>query len=447
MVGTRIVTRFVDFIARMLYYLTSHRISFDTAFHHTYINLHSSELRKYLTPLYTLARHAVLDFIKAMNICLYLRQGSKFKLHSEIPKGISFRDVSRIALCYHAPRLLRDEKLVIAVERYCRRYGLSSDRIENILNEISPLLGPAEKLAFQYSFPIWFVTTLLNFVDPTELEHLLKALNDEYLWLRINTLLIDYDKALRLLELEGVVYEIDRDVWFLVRVLESPKPVHELDSFKSGFVVTQDKASVLAVLAMDIEPGMRILDACAAPGMKSSLIMQLTENNCELFFLDISLKRIRSSIPLLKRLGVDLGRVHIVHCDSTNMYVRNVDQALIDAPCTNSGAIPRDPAIKLQLMDSRWASGFNEIQFMLLRSVMKLNPEVVVYCVCSLLPWEGEGVVIRILEAEKTNFTIQSPRIPGQHGYRLYRFYEHVRRLFPHIHRTQGFFISRFQRV
>jgi len=447
MVGTRVVSKFVNFIAYLLYYLTSHRLSFDTAFHHVLTTLRDSELRRYLTPLYTLARHAVLDFMKAMNVYLYLKYGHRFKLHSEVPKGVSFREVSRVVLCYHAPRILRDEKLVEAIERYCRNYNLSSDRVENVLKEISASLNLAERLAFQYSFPTWFVTTLLNLVDPVELEHLLKALNDEYIWLRINTLLIDYDKALRLLELEGVVYEIDRDVWFLVRVLESPKPVHELNSFKSGFVVTQDKASVLAVLAMDIEPGMRILDACAAPGMKSSLIMQLTENNCELFFLDISLKRIRSSIPLLKRLGVDLGRVHIVHCDSTNMYVRNVDQALIDAPCTNSGAIPRDPAIKLQLMDSRWASGFNEIQFMLLRSVMKLNPEVVVYCVCSLLPWEGEGVVIRILEAEKTNFTIQSPRIPGQHGYRLYRFYEHVRRLFPHIHRTQGFFISRFQRV
>jgi len=441
------VSKFVNFIARLLYYLTSHRITFDTAFHHVYATLRNSEVRKYLTPLYMLARYAVLDFMKAVNTRLYLKYRHRFRLRSEMPKEISFRDVSRIVLCYHAFRILRDEKLTIAVEHYCRRHGLNSDRIENIVNEISLLLSPAEKLAFQYSFPTWFVTTLLNFIDPTELERMLKALNDEYLWLRINTLLIDYDKALRLLELEDVVYEIDRDVWFLVRVLESPKPIHELNSFKSGFVVTHDKASVLAVLAMDIEPRMRILDACAAPGMKSSLIMQLTENNCELFFLDISLKRIRNSIPLLKRLGVDLGRVHIVHCDSTNMYIRGVDQALIDAPCTNSGAIPRDPAIKIQLMNSRWALGFNEIQFALLRSAMRLNPEVVVYCVCSLLPWEGEGVVLRVLRAEKLNYIIQSPKIPGSHGYRPYRYYERVRRLFPHIHETQGFFISRFQRV
>ena len=244
MVGTHVVSKFVNFIARLLYYLTSHRIAFDTAFHHTYTTLRDCEIRRYLTPLYMLARYAVLDFMKAVNTCLYLKYRHRFKLHSGMPKEISFRDISRIVLCYHAFRIFRDEKLIMAVEHYCRRYGLNSNRIENIVNEISLSLNLAEKLAFQYSFPTWFVTTLLNFIDPTELERVLKALNDEYLWLRINTLLIDYDKALRLLDLEGVMYEIDRDVWFLVKVLESPKPIHELNSFKSGFVVTHDKASV-----------------------------------------------------------------------------------------------------------------------------------------------------------------------------------------------------------
>ncbi len=196
---------------------------------------------------------------------------------------------------------------------------------------------------------------------------------------------------------------------------------------------------------MELEPRMRILDACAAPGMKASLIMQLTENKCVLFFLDISIQRIKDALHLLKRLGVALDRVHVLHSDATSIRIRALDRALVDAPCSNSGAIPRDPTIKMHLLNSKWASSFNELQFRILRSAINLGPELIVYAVCSLLPWEGEGITLRILGAP--HYEIDTSSIPGDPGYLRYSHAYSVRRLFSNKHGTQGFFIARFRRV
>ncbi len=444
MVGTRLVAKFVNFIAHVLYHIQARRTSFDKAFRYAYSTQRNSELRHYISLLYSSSRDAVLHFATLLNLYTYLKYRAIPLLWSKPPE-VSYRDLARTWICHRAAVIVHNPQLITIIERYCRDHGLSSTLLSEALDELLSQLDTIERLALRFSFPLWFVKTLYNFFEVEELELILKALNEEQLWLRVNTLVIDYDKALRAVEAEGVVFEIDKDVPFLLRVLETPKPIHELEAFKRGYVVTQDKASVLTVLAMELDPQMRILDACAAPGMKASLIMQLTENKCELFFLDISIQRIKNALPLLKRLGVALDRVHILHSDATSIQIRALDRALVDAPCSDSGAIPRDPAIKMHLLDPKWASSFNELQFRILRSTMNLSPELIVYAVCSLLPWEGEGVTLRVLGSP--HYEIHTPSISGDPGYPQYSHAHSVRRLFPHKHRTQGFFIARFRRV
>ncbi|MGB9704718.1 MAG: RsmB/NOP family class I SAM-dependent RNA methyltransferase, partial [Pyrobaculum sp.] len=187
-----------------------------------------------------------------------------------------------------------------------------------------------------------------------------------------------------------------------------------------------------AVLSLKPEPGDRIVDLAAAPGMKTSLVAQLAEGRAKIVAVDLSQKRVARMKQLLRRVGAG-DTVEVVRSDSRKLKTRLFDKALLDAPCTSSGAFTKEPAAKIypRLED---APRYSRIQRELLKNALELAGEVV-YAVCSILPEEGEEVV-RSVEAapEKPHEDLADPYVGGLGG-----------RTFPHIHRSEAFFISRLR--
>lgn len=291
------------------------------------------------------------------------------------------------------------------------------------------------------SYPQWLYYRLIEVIDKDEVEKILNAMNRRIIWLRINTLKIDIDKALNLLEQEGVRYEVEKHVQFIVKILRSPKPPRSLRIVKEGAAVIQDKASVLTVLAMDPKPGDLIYDFAAAPGIKTSLIMQIVENNAKIIAFDRSPRRLMSMKSLLKKYGVDVARVDLALTDSRIVYMtRRADIALVDAPCSSSGAIPKDPSIKLLLKGPEIPRKMHQIQISLLKNALKYC-ERVVFATCSILPDEGEEVVEKVLSV--CNCDLEDTKIPASRGYRKYSIWSRVRRTYPHLDDCEGFFIAR----
>ncbi len=425
---SKYLNRLTAFVSRLLYYAHKHKLSFDKAFQYVAREMRR-ELKGYsLRRFYEIAWNIVLNYYKLRFI--------EREIYG-VNKG--YRRLVMLWLSFYGDSYLGDIKGYINIKR---KFLKNLPRNINTTNVIEEITDSIEKLAVEESYPYWFVKILTENLGYEETRKLLKAMNREFYWIRVNTLKIDYDKALKMLEAEGVIFEIDKDLWYMLKVLDYKKPLYQLELLKQGFIITQDKASAMVVEALNPHPGERILDACAAPGIKASLIMQLTSNKADLVLIDLSRNRLNSMVKLLKLYGVDINRIEIILADSMHKIMRDrIDKALLDAPCSSSGTIPRDPAVKLHLDDLSWIKRFPALQYKLLNTVVDEALETI-YATCSLIPWEGEEVIEKIISV-KPNIILKEPLPKGSIGYRRYSIASKVRRFFPHIHRTEGFFIAK----
>jgi len=308
---------------------------------------------------------------------------------------------------------------------------LKNVKIDDIIDEDNKV----KKLSLLYSHPLWFVEKMVKCLGDRETEKLLKSNEYYFTWLRVNTLKTSVENAMRKLEKEGVRVTLDKDYPILLKVLESKKTIENISLVKRGLVIPQDKASVAVVYALAPSKGETIIDACAAPGVKTSLIAQLMENKGRIIALDISSSRLAQMKSLLKKLGAK--NIDILQVDSTKAHFKiKADKALIDAPCSNSGAVRKDPALRITLRKID-LDKFSRVQFSLVANIVNYANEVV-YATCSLAPEEGEEIINKF----KDNL-IDLKYLKASSGYGKYAFCKYVRRFFPHLHQSIGFFIAK----
>jgi 16S rRNA (cytosine967-C5)-methyltransferase len=185
-------------------------------------------------------------------------------------------------------------------------------------------------------------------------------------------------------------------------VLERPAAVHLLPGFDTGAVSVQDAGAQLAAPLLDASPGMRVLDACAAPGGKTLHIAQRTPDLAELVAVDDDpqrLTRVRENLERARRDAVLLAAD--LSTPVPALANGSFDRVLVDAPCSSTGVIRRHPDIKL-LRRATDIPSFASIQARILATAFDLLKPGgrLVYCTCSVLPEENERVVSAFLGAQ-----------------------------------------------
>jgi 16S rRNA (cytosine967-C5)-methyltransferase len=178
-------------------------------------------------------------------------------------------------------------------------------------------------------------------------------------------------------------------------VLDVPRPVGDLPGFAEGLVSVQDAGAQLASVLLQVEPGQRVLDACAAPGGKTGALLEAAGEPIELTAVDIDAGRLELISQNLSRLrrqarlvAADL-RTDLDWWDGVAF-----DRILLDAPCSSTGVIRRHPDIRL-LRRPGDIPGFAATQGRLLeRCLSLLRPGGrLLYSTCSLLAEENGAVV------------------------------------------------------
>jgi 16S rRNA (cytosine967-C5)-methyltransferase len=302
-------------------------------------------------------------------------------------------------------------------------------------------LDQNKQISLKYFHSSYLVNKFVELFGYNEALELMQANNQKKtVWLRVNTLKTSIKEALQTLEKEGAEVKKDKDFPEVFRLEETEIPVPLTPVFKDRSIVIQDKASVAVVYALDPKPGEHILDACAAPGMKTSLIAQKMRNTGLITAIDNNQARLNRMKELLEISGVE--NVELKLADSRKLSGEEYDKILVDAPCTSSGVIQSLPEIKWRLNQNQ-VNMYSSIQKEILENALTLLKKkgTLVFSTCSIFPEEGEQVI----DSVKEKVTLMKIKIPGCEGYKGYPFSSKVKRLFPHKHNTQGFFICKMK--
>lgn len=169
----------------------------------------------------------------------------------------------------------------------------------------------------------------------------------------------------------------------------------------SGRFEIQDASSQRVAPLLDVEPGMRVIDACAGAGGKTLQLAALMENRGEIIALDVAERKLTQLRHRAERAGVSIVRAEVWNDSSLKQLAGWADAMLIDAPCSGLGTLKRQPDLKWRLTEPSL-----EKTRRLQRRLLDHYPEVVnasgrfVYATCSVLPSENEGQVAALLERD-----------------------------------------------
>ncbi len=313
----------------------------------------------------------------------------------------------------------------------------------------------AARLAERYGYLAYMIERYLMILgDEASVVELLEA-NDEPMpeSIRCNSHLIPCGALVELLESKGFKLARIPFTSHGLEVLEAPVSIGATHEYLHGYYYVQDPGSMLPVEALEPRPGEAVLDLAAAPGGKSTQILQVTGDQARLIAVDVSKTRLRALRSHMQRMK--FANYIALRADGRRLPASIMaDRVLLDAPCSGEGVIRKDPTRKRSRTpeDLAFLSG---LQYALLASAVEhVKPGgVVVYSTCSIGVEENEYVVNRLLEArEDVDLEPIDPIIPGEPGVVEYGrvvfdgSLRRCRRLYPHVHGTEGFTICRLRR-
>ncbi|GEK91707.1 16S rRNA (cytosine(967)-C(5))-methyltransferase RsmB [Alkalibacterium kapii] len=297
-------------------------------------------------------------------------------------------------------------------------------------------------LSITYSFPVWIIELLIDEVGIDETEKIVQSLSQRAkVSLRVNVKKKTMDEVISQLNKEG--YQVRHSA--IARdglICENGLPVNT-ELFKEGIITIQDESSMLVAEAMQIKPDDQILDACAAPGGKTThMATYLDHAEGSVTALDLNknkLKKVRENAerldvsPLIETQQMDARKV------GETFDNNSFDKILVDAPCSGLGLMKRKPDIRYQkTIDDIYA--LQKVQGDILNSVAPLLKRGgrLIYSTCTITVKENNEVIEAFLR-NHTDFEIEPV---STHKNTVNLSEKGFVNLYPHYFDTDGFFIA-----
>jgi len=244
------------------------------------------------------------------------------------------------------------------------------------------------------SIPDWIDGQCHQEIGEKWLE-ILPALNEQAsVYLRTNTLKTTRDDLIISLQEQGFELEPDQRGIHAIKVVKR-RNLWSTPQFKAGHFEVQDIASQQVAPALDIEPGMTVVDACAGAGGKTLHLAALMQNKGRLIALDTEARKLAELKKRARRAGISNLDIRVIENSKTIKRLHGkADRVLLDVPCTGLGVLRRNPDAKWKLRPAFLSEVRNWQSDILSRySLMAKDNGQIVYATCSILPSESEEQV------------------------------------------------------
>ncbi|KAI1764324.1 cytosine-5--methyltransferase NCL1 [Hypoxylon sp. FL1150] len=243
-----------------------------------------------------------------------------------------------------------------------------------------------------------------------------------------------------------------------LQIFESNVPLGATPEYLAGHYILQAASSFLPVMALGPQEGERCLDMAAAPGGKTTHMAAMMKNTGCIFANDPSKARAKGLIGNIHRLGAR--NVIVCNYDAREFprVMGGFDRVLLDAPCSGTGVIAKDPSVKTNKDEKDFMVLPHTQKQLLLAAIDSVNHAsktggYLVYSTCSVTVEENEQVVQYAL-SKRPNVKLVSTELPfGKEGFTSYmgkKFDSSLRltrRYYPHTYNVDGFFVAKFHKV
>ncbi|MGD1715187.1 16S rRNA (cytosine(967)-C(5))-methyltransferase [Dapis sp. BLCC M172] len=303
--------------------------------------------------------------------------------------------------------------------------------------------NPVQKLGISYSFPDWIIEYWIEKLGLTEAEELCSWFNQSpSIDLRINPLKTSLEEVEIAIKNTGISVSRISQLPQALRLTGAVGKIQKLPGYNEGWSSVQDSSAQLVSYLLNPQPGEIIIDACAAPGGKTTHIAELMGDNGKIFAIDKTASRLKKLEQNAERL--QLKSISISTGDSRNLpqFINQADRVLLDVPCSGLGTLHRRA-------DARWRQTLENIQELaklqseLLETAAKwVKPGgILVYATCTIYPLENEGIIEEFL-ANNSEWEIEAPNIdfivsPCTEGWI---------KVWPHREQMDGFFMVKLRR-
>ena len=295
----------------------------------------------------------------------------------------------------------------------CKKYNFKSVGLVNAIlrkieksdyEEISNITNSITRISLKYSMPEWIVKKFCDEYGEEETANICQTLN-----LRPNI-------SVRINRLKGKMELGEKGILEDFRTITGTKNITKTKEYMEGNITIQDEAAGLSSFVLAPKEGEMVLDACSAPGGKTTYLAELMHNKGKIVAWDIYEERLKQVEQNAKRLGIDIIQTE-VH-DATKLkeeYVEKFDKILLDVPCLGLGVIRRKPDIKWNRQEDD-IKEISDIQFNILKTCSKYLKRngTLVYSTCSMLKEENDAIIEKFIKEENFETVNIEEQIPNE---------------------------------